>query len=193
MRLPRFKNKSEREGKAFSPRRGREEKAPRALLVEGTTQVLGKKGDVSPHKIARVFCYAFATFLVAFGLLRYAVERATAPTVAVPAAEISAPSPTSDELKQAYEAKVPDILKRLNDGLSAPASADRFAAVTKTRQDLLALTVPLVYKDFHLSLVIALSKIESGERGDQQKLKDGLAALQSMTAAYPWLAGYGHP
>lgn len=61
------------------------------------------------------------------------------------------------------------------------------ALVLKTKNDLLELRVPAKYKDLHLDLVLALSFLEQGIAGDEQKLKQGEDKLNKIIVDYPWI------
>lgn len=59
--------------------------------------------------------------------------------------------------------------------------------IAKTKNDLLALHVPVKYKDLHLNLILGLSAIEQGTDGDKNKIAEGEEKISQTTKDYPWL------
>jgi predicted negative regulator of RcsB-dependent stress response len=92
---------------------------------------------------------------------------------------VSQPAKVSEEeLKTQYESKVKEILK--------PFWTSQDAIGIKEK--LLELTVPYVYKDLHLELIIAFSLIDSGRvESDQGKIEEGLKKLEELKQEYEWL------
>ena len=92
--------------------------------------------------------------------------------------ESSAPAKKKPSPKD-YENSVKEILK--------PGWKES-GNITDLKEELIALTAPVQYLDFHLQLVIALELIEQGKsNSDQVKIDDGLNKISELENQYQWL------
>lgn len=82
-------------------------------------------------------------------------------------------------LEEDYEKNIKEILE---------AFANQKTQLNETIEKILKLTVPAKYKDLHLNLVIALTKIQQGrEETNQAKIEEGLADLDKIRQKHNWL------
>lgn len=91
------------------------------------------------------------------------------------------------DIKQNYEKEMVPIIRAFAVEGNAGATEERLAAITQTRDALLSLTVPKEYTDLHLKLVIALSQLENGYKGDADKLASGQKNLREIYDSNSWL------
>ena len=124
-------------------------------------------------------------FLVLIGVLRITAKR-------LGHEEMPPESRRKEELSQAnikgvYEKKSAAIMRYFTPRVNSGSTTERLSLVVKTREDLLDLTVPVEYKDLHLNLVIALTKLENGYQGDAARLASGQKDLREIYDSYQWL------
>jgi len=83
------------------------------------------------------------------------------------------------QIKEEYEA---DFSKVINDYLLLDANATDFSLSTSRVKDkLLALKVPSIYKESHLSTILALSSIEASlAKGDSSGVNEALSELRKI-------------
>lgn len=127
---------------------------------------------------------AILIVVLAIGVLYQANSKN--PVVVVPNNQVVAPKVSPAELKANYEKAVYSIIGnylRLQDG-GAKQGEDSSLSVsaTQAKDSLLSLTVPVEYKDLHLSLVIAFTDL-----ADTKKAAIGDANLTSLIKKYSWL------
>ncbi|OGL60620.1 hypothetical protein A3H10_03845 [Candidatus Uhrbacteria bacterium RIFCSPLOWO2_12_FULL_46_10] len=91
------------------------------------------------------------------------------------------------DIKRNYEKEIVPIVRSFAAEGSAGTTEERLTAIVKTRDALLSLTVPKEYTDLHLQLVIALSQLEGGYKGDADKLASGQKNLREIYDSNPWL------
>jgi len=63
----------------------------------------------------------------------------------------------------------------------------KLVATETAQASLLALRVPVEYKELHLDLVIVLNDIQSALRSADRSLESSLADLEALKVTYPWL------
>ena len=82
-------------------------------------------------------------------------------------------------LEEEYEENIKEILE---------AFSNQEIEITEAVKKIVDLTVPAKYKDLHLNLVIALSKISQGkDKADQSEIEEGLVDLAQIRQQYNWL------
>jgi hypothetical protein len=106
-------------------------------------------------------------------------------------------SPAEQETN--YETEAGKIIKNyfqekesitVADGTNEAAAVDNIKwldLLSKTKNNLLGLRVPVKYKDLHLNLILGLSFIEQGLRGEKNKPEEGEEKISEATKTYPWL------
>ena len=132
----------------------------------------------------RIFVIALAIFVIIIGAFRMAADKRSDDTQA---AQTLRENDFKRDVKRAYEEKTASIVTTFVSEEGLASVEQRLLLIDKTKQSLLALTVPVDYKDLHLQLVIALSEIAAGERGDTVKLVEGQKKLQEAIASQTWL------
>ncbi len=63
----------------------------------------------------------------------------------------------------------------------------KLVATETAQASLLALRVPVEYKELHLDLVIVFNDIQSALRSADRSLESSLADLEALKVTYPWL------
>ena len=89
----------------------------------------------------------------------------------------------------AYHARVRTILAEngLLDVEKNPQAEVRFMQTTAARSALLALVIPVLERDAHLTLLLALGQIAAGaQQEDTALLAKGTAALELFLETYLW-------
>jgi hypothetical protein len=74
-----------------------------------------------------------------------------------------------------------------NDMEYAPDDLSKLVAAEKAQERLLALRVPVEYKELHLDLVILLNDIKAALRSADRSLETPLAQINLLRETYPWL------
>jgi hypothetical protein len=131
----------------------------------------------------RLAAFAVVLLVLLVGAVRWTASRLATRVADAPAA--LAPAARSSELAREYESAVSRLLREFA-AAEAGDSVASAAAAAKLRDDLLTLTVPTEYKDFHLDLVVALSRLTAGYRGDAASLEAGRVMFREATARYQW-------
>jgi hypothetical protein len=113
--------------------------------------------------------------------------------------EENIPIISSAEQEKNYETDAGKIMKNyfqekesitVADGTNEAAAVDNIKwldLLSKTKNNLLGLRVPVKYKDLHLNLILGLSFIEQGLRGEKNKPEEGEEKISEATKTYPWL------
>lgn len=102
--------------------------------------------------------------------------------------EALTPSQESAVTSVEYQANVHAITGSLRDEISAASNDElRAALLEEKRSALIELLVPSEYKDLHLELVIVLSQMIDGYKGDEAKLATAWSSWEALVAQYPWI------
>jgi hypothetical protein len=140
------------------------------------------------HRQPHVRLLSFLTVIVAVLVAAVVLTAERLGENGPPVASLTVPgSADQTALRAAYEQQSGDLTRAFAAGEERDAAPERLASIATTRDELLALTVPTVYKDLHLQLIIALSHLEAGYGGDADRLEAGRQLLREARAAYPWL------
>lgn len=115
--------------------------------------------------------------------------------VAVSAVILTSKNDAPPAVKEAV-APVDQVMLENNYKEKAKAAMDEYAVleasgdfspekIKKIKNDLLALTVPRDYKELHVELVLAFTKIESPEEGEAN-IQEGRQRIEKAIAGYSW-------
>lgn len=132
----------------------------------------------------RLYILAVVVFLLLIGAARLAFDRLSERSMILPLRTDS----RQTELDKNYERGARAILQRFKEADASGETAGLAVAATSARDELLALTVPTAYKDFHLDLVIAFNRLATGYGGDTESLEAGRLMLREATSRYTWAA-----
>jgi hypothetical protein len=78
------------------------------------------------------------------------------------------------EQAEAYENSLPAVLQEFAENYRAADDNGKKQQALIYRDKILALIVPVKYKDLHLGLVLALSELGRGEKGGEQKFSEAV-------------------
>lgn len=87
----------------------------------------------------------------------------------------------------AYQEQAKAVMVSFEAEYKAADDLAKLLLVEKTLNALLALRVPVSFKDLHLELAFSLNQMREGLRGDAKVRREGEAHLQKVLTDNPWL------
>ncbi len=134
-----------------------------------------------------LFPLAVIFLTIVLAVLMVTVFRTPAPTGVVSSIDTtSAEKVTVDS--DGYRMELTSALSVFSADLeSASDDLTKLVATEKAQERLLALRVPVEYKELHLDLVILLNDIKAALRSADRSLETPLAQIRLIKETYPWL------